>query len=214
MKHGAGSFIIHQPLSHHPIDFLEYDSAYPAEQPSSQRGRMKQPCRHIQKRRAASLAVPAIIYTHSDIKQAWNQLAASALEEHPLYAGALFRQAGVFQAFLHSPAPVRTVPVIAISARTAKHEAHLCGQLTLCPQHMRLAGLCRCWYPPFSQRVRWHTQRCLQRLGWRMHANETAGRDQGVLRTHFSNISFIDVQLVDIPKMKMHGGKKKKRLMF
>ena len=42
-----------------------------------------------------------------------------------------------------------------------------------------------------------------------MHANETAGRDQGVLLTHFSNISFIDVQLVDIPKMKMHGGKKK-----
>ena len=40
-----------------------------------------------------------------------------------------------------------------------------------------------------------------------MHANETAGRDQGVLRTHFSNISFIDVQLVDIPQM--HGGKKK-----
>ena len=33
-----------------------------------------------------------------------------------------------------------------------------------------------------------------------MHANETAGRDQGVLLTHFSNISFIDVQLVDIPK--------------
>ena len=30
-----------------------------------------------------------------------------------------------------------------------------------------------------------------------MHANETAGRDQGVLLTHFSNISFIDVQLVD-----------------
>ena len=61
-----------------------------------------------------------------------DHLPASALEEHPLYAGALFRQAGVFQAFLHSPAPVRTVPVIAISARTAKHEAHLCGQLTLC----------------------------------------------------------------------------------
>ena len=32
-----------------------------------------------------------------------------------------------------------------------------------------------------------------------MHANKTAGRDQGVLLTHFSNISFIDVQLVDIP---------------
>ena len=47
-----------------------------------------------------------------------------------------------------------------------------------------------------------------------MRANETAGRDQGVLLTHFSNISFIDVQLVDIPKMKMHGGKKKKRLIF
>ena len=32
-----------------------------------------------------------------------------------------------------------------------------------------------------------------------MRANETAGRDQGVLLTHFSNISFIEVQLVDIP---------------
>ena len=42
-----------------------------------------------------------------------------------------------------------------------------------------------------------------------MHANETAGRDQGVLRTHFSNISFIDVQLVDIPTVKMQRWKKK-----
>ena len=45
-----------------------------------------------------------------------------------------------------------------------------------------------------------------------MHANETAGRDQGVLRTHFSNISFIDVQLVDIPKARWK--KKRNGLMF
>ena len=51
-----------------------------------------------------------------------------------------------------------------------------------------------------------------------MHANETAGRDQGVLRTHFSNISFIDVQLVDIPKVESDEDarwkKKRNGLMF